>query len=571
MISLPKDKLEQLLVQEGILDAKEFDAMYTEAERKKQHVVDIAISRGLLTEDYFYSLLSKFLGVPRARLASATIDESLLRMLPQDIARQRRAVIFGRQPDGAYDVAMEDPTDLETVDFLTLRLKAPVVPHLATDGDLQQGFVLYEKRRTLNFEEMLKKSIDASLAARAKGTASKESADVPVVELVDTLLSYAVSLRASDIHFEAIEDALLVRFRVDGILREIIRIPKDIHSALVARLKVLSGLRVDEHMRPQDGRFRYMVMHDRVDVRVSIIPTFYGEKSVLRLLAAAQKPVSFSDLGMLEDHIALIETAMKRSYGMVLVCGPTGVGKTTTLYSFVNTLNHPEVNIVTVEDPIEYDMRYVNQVQVNPSAGITFATGLRSILRQDPNIIMVGEIRDEETAAISVQAALTGHLLLSSLHTNDSPTAIPRLVDMHVPPFLIAAVLAAVSSQRLVRRIHTACVESYEPDPSVVASITKHLTTLGDPIEGVFAPMTFYRGRGCSECGETGYLGQMGVFEIFLMTEAIRKHIVASQFDLDALRRAARTAGMLSMFEDGLRKVARGMTTIEEVFRVTWE
>jgi type IV pilus assembly protein PilB len=291
----------------------------------------------------------------------------------------------------------------------------------------------------------------------------------------------------------------------------------------------------------------------------------------MRLLTAAQKPLSLAEVGLSDSHADLLRRAITKTYGMILVSGPTGSGKTTTLYSVLNLLNRPEVNIMTIEDPVEYDMRYVNQMQVNVAAGITFASGLRSILRQDPNIIMVGEIRDGETASIAVQAALTGHLVLSSLHTNDAPTAVPRLVDMGVPPFLIAAVLNTVCAQRLVRRIHLPCVESYVPDAGVTESITRELTRLGIDPNSVRLPKTFYRGRGCASCGFVGYLGRIGIFEALDVTEPIRQFMMDSSFNLDGLRVLARKEGMTTMFEDGLEKVTRGVTTIEEVFRVVRE
>ena len=556
------------MVQEGILDAKSFEVLYGEAQRKKQNIVDVLVSQGVVSADYFYTLLAKSLGVMRANLAQAQIDLKTLKMLDQEAARQRRAIVFAKKPDGSFAVAMEDPTNLETIDFLSLRLGGPVRPYLASDDDLDRGFLLYEQEMVEDFQQMIEKSVRESLKAKTKENLQEAASELPVVELVNSLLSYAVSLRSSDVHFEVLEDSVLVRFRIDGILREMARVPKEIHPPIVARLKILSRLRVDEHSHPQDGRFRHKIMNTPIDVRTSVIPTFYGEKIVLRLLVAAQKPVSLSDLGMLDDHVALIENTIKRSYGMVLVCGPTGAGKTTTLYSILNILNRPEVNVVSVEDPIEYDMRYVNQVQVNPAAGITFASGLRSILRQDPDIIMVGEIRDSETANISIQAALTGHMVLSSLHTNDSPTAVPRLVDMGIPAFLVAAVLGVVSSQRLSRRIHKACIESYAPEQGILREVAAQVKLLGIDAKDVRVPRTFYRGRGCAECGGSGYLGRVGIFEVLHCSEAVRKLITDPNFSLDELRALARAEGMITMFEDGLRKVERGMITIEEVFRV---
>jgi type II secretory ATPase GspE/PulE/Tfp pilus assembly ATPase PilB-like protein len=391
------------------------------------------------------------------------------------------------------------------------------------------------------------------------------------VAIVDNLLEYALSSRASDIHFEALDDAILVRFRIDGVLEEIIRMPKDIHPAITARMKILSGLRVDEHTHPQDGRFRHKIGDALMDIRVSIIPTFYGEKVEMRLLNAAQKPISLNELGLFDETIKLVEDGVKKTYGMVLVCGPTGSGKTTTLYSIMNILNRSEVNIVTIEDPIEYDMRYVNQTQVNVAAGITFATGLRSILRQDPNIIMVGEVRDAETANIAVQSALTGHLVLSSIHTNDAPTAVPRLIDMNVPPFLVSAVLNVVCAQRLARRIHNDCIESYTPDAETMKAIQLEFQSAEVNPNIVKIPKVLYRGRGCPACNNSGFLGRVGIFEAMNVTEGVRKLIMSPDFSLDALRKMARAEGMTTMLEDGLKKVELGITTLEEVLRVIRE
>ncbi len=569
MIKLPAQTLRNLLITEGVLDEKTFESIEAEAALKRQNPADLIVFRGLVSQDYLLTLIAKALGVPRIDLSVTRIDVDALKLLPEDIARKRRAIVFGTTEDGALALAMEDPTDLETVDFVRLRLKQRVVPFLASADDLARGYSLYEAQLTEDFKHVIEQSVQESLRARGKG--DERAADLPVVAVIDNLLSYGISSRASDIHFEALDDAVLVRYRIDGILHEIIRMPKEIHPALIARMKILANLRVDEHTHPQDGRFRHQAGETFVDIRVSVIPTFYGEKVEMRLLTAAQKPLSLAEVGFSDSHAELLRRAITKTYGMILVSGPTGSGKTTTLYSVLNLLNRPEVNIVTIEDPVEYDMRYVNQMQVNVAAGITFASGLRSILRQDPNIIMVGEIRDGETANIAVQAALTGHLVLSSLHTNDAPTAVPRLVDMGVPPFLIAAVLNTVCAQRLVRRIHLPCVESYVPDTGVMESIKHELARLDINPDSVRLPKTFYRGRGCAACGFVGYLGRIGIFEVLDVTEPVRQLMMDPAFNLDALRGLARKEGMTTMFEDGLEKVTRGLTTIEEVFRVVRE
>jgi type IV pilus assembly protein PilB len=571
MINLPNEKLKEILTRAGAVDEAAFDEVVTEAARKRQSPVEILISRGSLSKDYFLTLAAAALGVERVNLGAVKIDEQVLHLLPEDVARRRRAIPFGQEPDGRFKVAMEDPTDLETIDFLTLRLNGAVKPYLADDDDLNRGFLVYQKRLTQDYKKVIEESVQESLRSKTQGGLEEAAQDLPIVAIVDNLMEYAISSRASDVHFEMLDDGILVRYRIDGILHEIIRMPKEVHPAVVARIKILSNLRVDEHTHPQDGRFRYKLGENVIDVRVSVIPTFYGEKMVLRLLSAAQKPLSLAELGIFESDVRSIESAIAKTYGMVLACGPTGSGKTTTLYSILNLLNKSEVNIVTIEDPIEYDMRYVNQMQVNVAAGITFASGLRSILRQDPNVVMVGEVRDAETANISVQAALTGHLVLSSLHTNDAPTVVPRLVDMGIPPFLVAAVVNDIIAQRLVRKIHLDCIESYVPEQSVAEAIGRELQSQGVDPRGVKLPKTFYRGKGCAACGGTGYLGRIGIFEVLPVTETVRKLIISDNFNLDNLRNMARAEGMVSMFEDGLRKVERGVTTIAELFRVIRE
>jgi type IV pilus assembly protein PilB len=569
MLIIPNQKLKDTLVQEGLISGEEFDKLLNESKRMEQNVVDVLVSRGFINSNYFYNLVSKHLGIELANLGTKKIDEEVLRSLAEDYAKQKRVIVFAKEENGTLDAAMEDPNELETIEFLKKNLKADIRPFLATQEDLNRGFALYGKQFTQDFKKTIEENIKASLSRKTESV-EEAAKDVPIVSTVDTILSYAISLHASDIHIEILEDSILIRYRVDGILHEIIRIPKEVHPAIVARVKLLSSLKIDEHRRPQDGRFRYKVGPDLIDVRVSVIPIFYGEKVEMRLLPSTQRPLSLTELGFGDDARKIIEENIKKSYGMVLICGPTGSGKTTTLYSILNILNRPEVNIVTIEDPIEYDMKYINQTQINPVAGITFATGLRSILRQDPNIIMVGEIRDEETAEIAVHSALTGHLLLSSLHTNDAATVVPRLIDMKIEPFLVAAVLNVIASQRLVRKICIDCIESYAPDPSIVQSLEKELKNI-NPDSQVKIPKFLYRGRGCSSCNGTGYKERVGIFEVLEIDDEIRKVIVSSRFSLDELNALAKKKGMATMFEDGIRKTATGVTTIEEVLRVIRE
>lgn len=568
MLQIPVETFKKLLVQEGLIQPEVFDELAAEAGRLGQDMADVLISKNIITQPYFMGLISRYLKVPLADLSSRGINENVLKMLPEDVARQKRVIPFGREPDGRIAVAMEDPNDLETIEFLERYLQAKIQPYLASDSDLKKGFALYGRRLSEEFKKIIEANVAESL--RFGGQGEKAATEVPIVAIIDNLIAYAFSLRASDIHLEIFEDAILVRYRIDGVLYEIIRIPKVIHPALTARLKLLAGLKIDEHYKPQDGRFRQRIGSDIVDIRVAVMPTYYGEKVEMRLLPATQRPLSLEELGMFEDLVKIVIENIRKTYGMVLVTGPTGSGKTTTLYSLLGILNRPEVNIVTIEDPIEYDIKYINQTQINPAAGITFANGLRAILRQDPNIIMVGEIRDAETAAISVQSALTGHLVLSSLHTNDAPTAIPRLLDMKVPAFLVAAVLNAVIAQRLARRICPSCIYSLEPSPEVVELIRRQMKEFG--IEERFrVPRLIYAGKGCPACGGSGYQGRIGIFEVLNISENIRKIIISPDFSLDRLKKQATAEGMITMFEDGLRKVELGITTVEELMRVIRE
>lgn len=570
MINIPDAKLKELLLEEGLLTAIQFDEAAKEAEITGKGVAGVLLAKNLITENYLEEILSRYLRIPLIQLDAGRIDGNVLTLLPEEIARQRRVVLFRKKADGSIDVAMEDPSNLADVQFLGRYLNNKVNPYLASASDLNKGFSLYARAATQGFKKIIEDNVAASL--RVGGRNIEETAkEVPIVAIVDNLVSYAISLRASDIHLEIFDEFLLIRYRIDGVLHEVLRIPKQVYSAIAARIKLLAALKLDEHNKPQDGRFRYEVATDVVDIRVSILPTYYGETIVMRLLRATERAFSFAELGLWEDTTKLLEDNIRKSYGMVLVCGPTGSGKTTTLYAILSVLNRPTVNIVTVEDPIEYDIEFVNQTQINPAAGITFANGLRAILRQDPNIIMVGEIRDGETAEIATQAALTGHLVLSSLHTNDAPTAIPRFIDMGVPVFLVAAVLNCIMAQRLVRKIHLDCIESYEPDEATIKIISEQLNTLGLDVAKADMPNRFYRGKGCPTCNNTGYEGRIGIYELLNVTETIRKIILDPGFSLDKLRYAARAEGMISMFEDGLRKVGQGITTIDEVLRVIRE
>lgn len=570
MFRFPQEKLKGILETQKLVTSEQFVDALADATRMNQSVGDVLISKGYITEDYLYNLVASHLGVERANLNVRGIDRKVLSLIDEKFCREKGIIPFAQDADKTIDVAMEDPSDLPTIEFLEHKLGARIRPFLASPRDMAKGFSLFGSELTEDFKKIIDQNVRTSLEKKINLANDEDAAaQLPVVDIVNSLLAYGASLNASDIHIEELEDVVMVRFRIDGILYEIIRMPKEIQSAIVARIKLLGALKIDEHQRPQDGRFRFNSMPTVIDVRVSILPTLYGEKIVMRLLPASQRPLSLAEVGMLEDTAQLVMDNMKKTYGMMLVTGPTGSGKTTTLYAVLNLLNQPQVNIVTIEDPIEYNIKYINQIQINPVAGITFAAGLRSILRQDPNIIMVGEIRDEETGEIAVNAALTGHLLLSSLHTNDAPTAVPRLMDMKIQPFLIAAVLNLVLAQRLVRKICIDCIESYPISPELEKDLREQLKLIG--VDAQSMPHTLYRGKGCKACNNTGYRGRMGIFEAFEVSENIRKIIISGKFSLDDIVKTARQNGMVTMFEDGLRKAALGMTTIEEVLRVIRE
>jgi type IV pilus assembly protein PilB len=569
-LPISPDQLKKLLVEQNLIAPERFDELYQEADRKGQNVIDLLISEKIVESNYLNDLIASLLGVPRADFSVHPVNKEVVKLLDEGAARQRQAIVFDQEKDGTYDVAMTDPSDLETREFLQQRLNGKIKPFLALSEDLNRGFSVYGYELGQDFKKIIDENVRASLVSQSK-TAREAAADLPIVGIVDNILSYALASRASDIHIEILEESTFIRYRIDGILYQVMDITKAVHPGIVARIKLLAGLKIDEHFAPQDGRFRYQLGGQEIDVRVSTMPTFFGEKVEMRLLESSQKPLSLEELGMSPEVSKIVADNLKKSYGMLISCGPTGSGKTTTLYALMNMLNRPEVNVTTVEDPIEYNMRYVNQTQINPQAGVTFASGLRALLRQDPNIIMVGEIRDAETADIAVQAALTGHLLLSSLHTNDAPTAIPRFFDMNIPPFLVSSVLNLVLAQRLVRKVCPSCIYSYSADPSVITTLKVQLKENGLDPEAVHIPKTLYAGKGCASCGMTGYRGRLGIYEAFEVDEKMKELIIAPQFSLEALRAQAQASGMKTMFEDGLQKVEVAQTTLEEVLRVIRE
>lgn len=515
------------------------------------------ITKRILTEEQLGQVLAKAMEVPFISLSKLNIDRNIFSLVPPRIIRKNKIVAYAREGE-VLKVAMADPRAKNIIEMLTKKTGLKIEVAYATDADISSMVNLNKQALQITIDELLKSEI-----AEATRTASDS---LPIAKIVDTLINAAYEDRASDIHIEPTELESLVRFRIDGVLQDVLLMPKKIHDRLITRIKVLSNLRTDEHMGAQDGKMRLVIPEEQLDIRVSILPVTGGEKVVMRLLSSKSREYSLVSLGMAPGDLTKLERAYAQTYGMILSTGPTGSGKTTSIYAILKILNTREKNITTIEDPVEYWIKGANQVQVNVKTNLTFADGLRSILRQDPNIIFVGEIRDSETAGIAVNAALTGHLVLSTLHTNDAATAIPRLSDMGVEPFLVASTVRVIIAQRLLRKICDGCKSSMQ---FTREELLKHFST--DILAKYFPEgeeITTYHGTGCKLCHNTGYKGRLGVFEVLEVSQEIRK-LIASKKDAEVINQQALKEGMQSMLEDAIIKVQKGLTTIEEVIRVT--
>lgn len=564
---LPDDRLRALLVEHQLIDAATWDQVMADAKQLNLPPLDILFGRRLLDRDYFMNLLSQELGVERINLKRLEIPAAVLQLIPEKIALERQVIPFAADAQ-VVKLAMVNPQDLETISLVANLTSHRVEPYLAAREELQYALTRYQQLYQQRYQERIAKEFSQT-------GAGVEDEDLTATRIVENLLGYAMGMNASDLHIEAGETSGIVRFRVDGVLREVMKVPKTLHPALIAKIKVLAGLQLDEHFRPQDGRIKTKLGEFLFDIRVSIMPTLYGEKAVLRLLAGSSRPISTDELGVSEQIREMLERAIQKSYGMLLITGPTGSGKTTTLYTLLQRLNRPEVNICTIEDPIEYELPRVNQTQINPKVDLTFAAGLRAFLRQDPDVIMVGEIRDFETLDISIQAALTGHLLLSTLHTNDAPSAIPRMLDLGAPSYLMAATLNVILAQRLTRRICLDCIYSEPLGPVQREIILRELRAAGlndKELRTVQLPEYLYKGKGCQLCGSSGYRGRIGIYEGIEVDDEVRTRLGHPNFDLTDFKQWLRNDKKFqSMFEDGIEKVGLGITTLEEVLRVIKE
>jgi len=550
--------LEKILVNSGLISKEAFEEARKESEAKKQNLIDVLIEKELIGEEELGKLIADEMGFPFVDLKKTKIDESLLKLIPEIVARRQKVILFEKIPSGVK-AAMVHPDNLEVKEFLERKTGEKIIPHFTFENHIQFALRLYRKEIKEEFEEICRTSIDNLW----KFTPSAFH-NLPIAKITDFLIERAYQNQASDIHIEPYSYKTVIRYRIDGKLHDVLILPRALHDFLVARIKILAKLRIDEHDSAQDGHFSFSAPEEKIDIRVSVVPIENGEKVALRLLARKTRRLGVKDLGISEELIPKIRTHLGKSWGLILTVGPTGSGKTTTLYAFLQILNKRELNIMTIEDPIEYDIEGVNQIQVNPKTNLTFAEGLRAILRQDPDIIMVGEIRDQETANLAVNAALTGHLVLSSFHAIDASSAIIRLIDIGIEPFIVASALELIIAQRLVRKICPGCIESYEIKTEELAS------TFGPKLSAWFSKkgkvLRFFKGKGCRLCQKSGYLGRTGIFEVLEVGEKIKKLIMKGA-NAREIKEVAQKEGMKTLIEDGLEKAERGITTLEEVLR----
>ncbi len=587
-MKVESNKLLKFILEAGLINENQFKKVLEKNKESNQEVGDILVSDGLITKKELIKIEAYLLGIPFINLENEIIPPDVLRIIPEPIARAHNIVAFRRRGNN-LEVAMVDPEDLRTIEFIEKTIPSiKILPRLTTPESIKNAVSQYQKTLEIEFQDIIKgpeglggkeiTHIKESENFGGKEEVKKASEEIPIIKIVDTLLKHAILQGTSDVHIEPLENEVIVRYRIDGILHDVMTLPITTTLGIVARIKVLSNLKLDEHRLPQDGRFKIETEDFKYSVRVSVLPVFNGEKIVMRLLAENTKSSTLDKLGFTGNVLKQIQDNLNKSSGMILVTGPTGSGKTTTLYSMMEILNTPEVNISTIEDPIEYRMPRVNQTQVNGQIGLTFALGLRVLVRQDPDIIMVGEIRDEETASLAINAALTGHLVLSTLHTTEAAGAIPRLIDMKAEPFLISSTANLIIAQRLVRKFHGE-KEKYTLNNSDLKNLEKYcdlkriLEILKE--EKLVKPkatvkdIEFYRPKPSKDSTD-GYKGRIGIVEVLSVTETIRDLIVKKATTKE-ISNQARKEGMRTMIEDGFVKAVQGLTSIEEILRVITE
>lgn len=573
-------RLKAFLLDSGLVTEAKFSRAQEKAQKTNKKVGDVLVSERTITQEELIKLEAYILGIPFIDLEKEKVLPEILKIIPEPIAKSHNIVAF-RKNEQNLEVAMLDPEDLKTIEFIRKKSNLKILPRLTTPESIKNVLSQYQKTLEAEFGEIIKretkgiKSIKERKVVEEKAELLKAAKELPIIRIVETLLKHAILQRASDIHIEPTEKEVIVRYRIDGILRDAMTLPKVVRSGIVARIKVLSNLKLDEHRLPQDGRFKAETEDYKYSIRVSILPVFNGEKIVMRLLSETAKAFTLEGLGLRGEALEKIQDNLRKPVGMILVTGPTGSGKTTTLYSMLEILNTPDVNIATVEDPIEYRMPRINQTQVNPKIGLTFASGLRALVRQDPDILMIGEIRDKETASLAINAALTGHLVLSTIHTNTAAGAIPRLIDMGAEPFLISSTLNVILAQRLVRKL---CPEKlkYKLGKTEIKNLEKNcdLNRILEILKkektvekkGGWPNIEFYRPKPSKNCSE-GYKGRIGIYEVLLATESI-KELIIRRTSANQIQKQAQKEGMRTMVEDGFLKTSQGITSIEEVLRV---
>ena len=545
----------------SVIPEEKLTSIYNECKKSKTQFEDALVTSDLISDLNLGKVIAELTTFPFIDLSKVAISEEILKTIPEVYAQTQNVVVFQKDKSGLH-LAMSDPADTQTPQFISKKTGIPVKVYYTTKRSIREALNLY----TQNMQEVFAEIIEEKVK-EAQGTKKPEPS---IIKIVDTIIKYAQRNKSSDIHIEPTDEDSIVRFRIDGVLHDIVKLPTSLHPQVVTRVKVVSKLRTDEHQSAQDGKMSVKLEGEDLDIRVSIVPVTNGEKIVMRLLSERSRQFSLTDLGLSDNDLKKIDDAYNKPHGMILATGPTGSGKTTTLYAILKLLNNRDVNIMTIEDPVEYDIEGVNQIQVNPATNLTFAAGLRSIVRQDPDIILVGEVRDKETADISINAAMTGHLVLSTLHTNDAATSIPRLLDLGVEPYLIASTLNIIIAQRLVRRICIKCRVSKEVNlrgGQVIDNLPREISA---KYFGSSETARVYFGKGCESCHDTGYLGREGIYEVMLISDEIRDAIV-KRLDASKIQAIAITGGMKTMLENGIEKVKQGITTAEEVLRVTKE
>ena len=561
------------LLKDGVLSKENVDKAQMAYVTAGVSMAEWLLQQGFVKQEDLIKARAKYYNVPYVKLTDTAVSPVALGYVDKSIAVRLSVLPFEYDNSTAtLSVAMANPVDLAAIEFLEKKTGVKVKPFAALPAEVKANIdVRYEQSLSTEVTAALKEAGGAgtpeakTINIRKLNEVIKEA---PIAKIVTTVLEFAMKSRASDVHIEPLEERTRVRYRIDGILHEKLVLPKKIHDALVSRIKILSDMKIDEKRIPQDGRFNFQTDDDEVDLRVSTLPTVHGEKIVMRLLKKSGSVPTLPDLGLRGRALKNLEEAILRPHGIILVTGPTGSGKTTTLYSVLSRINTIKVNIMTLEDPVEYQMSGVNQVQINPMAGLTFASGLRSFLRQDPNIIMVGEVRDEETAELAVQASLTGHLVFSTLHTNSSSGALPRLLDMKAEPYLLASSITAIVAQRVAGKICTTCKTEYEPDEAVVKDVRAVLGKLWNP--DMEKKIMFYKGKGCDQCNNRGLRGRVGIFEVLPISEKVAR-LILERGSAGDIEKVAVEEGMITMKQDGYLKVVEGVTSLDEVLRVAQE